>query len=59
MFDFSITDMGIQQLWKTLREDGGILYSTKYEQCLVLEYDSFSFLFQVKSQSHFKSVESC
>ena len=38
---FLIADMGIRLWWRILRGDGGILFSIRYGQFLVLEYDFF------------------
>lgn len=40
---FLIADMGIRLWWRILRGDGGILFSIRYGQFLVLEYDFFFF----------------
>lgn len=36
---FLVADMGIRLWWRTPRGDGGILFSTRYGQFLVLEYE--------------------
>lgn len=38
---FLIADMGIRLWWRIPKGDGGILFSIRYGQFLVLEYDFF------------------
>lgn len=41
--------MGTQLWWRTRREAGGILYSTRSEQFLALEYDWVLTVLQIES----------